>query len=79
MYIPSDNKQSYPFYKLNLLVKSIDSTELEPTNNNSIIVPKVLNPTKEIILLVPRKNNLQFNIPSLRAYLHKEQRCIIVK
>ena len=35
MYIPNENKQNYPFYRLKLVVKSLNTQFNEPTNQNS--------------------------------------------
>ena len=48
IYIPNYDSQNYPFFRLQLVVK----TQLnEPTKINSIKVPKVVMPTKKKIIM----------------------------
>ena len=42
MHIPHNNKQNYSLCKLKLFVKGLKTASLEPTNLNSIKVPKVI-------------------------------------
>ena len=41
MYNPNDDKQNYFFYRLNYWWKISSTTSVEPTNHNSINIPKV--------------------------------------
>ena len=47
MYIPNDNKQNYPFCRLQLVVETFG----HPGIQNSFKVPKVVKPTKTKSLL----------------------------
>ena len=47
MYIPSNDTQNYPFCRLQLVVETFN----EPTNQNSIKVPKVIKLTNKKTLL----------------------------
>ena len=52
IYIPYDDAQNYPFCRLQLLVKMFDTQLNEPTNQNSINIPKVVEPmNKKMIFL----------------------------
>ena len=42
IYIPNDDKQNLPFFRLKLMVKSLETTCLKETNQNSLTIPKVL-------------------------------------
>ena len=44
MYIQNDDTQNYPFCRLQLVV---DTQLIEPTNQNSIRIPKVVEPTNK--------------------------------
>ena len=44
-YIPNDNTQNYPLFKLQFVVETLDTQLNEITNPNSIKVPKVVKPT----------------------------------
>ena len=49
MYIPNEDTHNYPFFRLKLVVE----TQLnEPTNQNSLIIPKVVKPTNKKLLLL---------------------------
>ena len=52
MYIPNDDTQNYPFYRLKLLVKTFEySTQL--TNQSKITdYPKVVKPTNKKTLFI---------------------------
>ena len=41
-FIPNDDTLNYPFCRLKLVVESLDTQLNEPTNQNSIKVPKVI-------------------------------------
>ena len=41
MYIPNDEKQNYPFFRLKLLVDKLKHCNSEPTNQNIIRIPKL--------------------------------------
>ena len=47
MYITNDYTQNYPFCRIQLLVKSLDTQIVETTNQNSIKIPKVFKPTNK--------------------------------
>ena len=47
MYIPNNNAQNYPFYRLQLVVKRLDTQLNKPTNQNSIKAHKVGKPTNK--------------------------------
>ena len=51
IYFPNDNTQNYPFYRLQLVVKGLETHLNEATNQNSIFVPNVLKPTNKKLLL----------------------------
>ena len=51
MYIPNDDTQITPFVNYNKLFKRLDTKLNEPTNQNLIKFPKVVNPTNKITLL----------------------------
>ena len=44
-YIPNDDTLNYPFCRLQLVVERLDTQLNEPTNQNAIKVPKVVQPT----------------------------------
>ena len=44
MYIPNNDTQNYSFCRLHLVVKTFVHQFDDPTNQNSIIVPKVIKP-----------------------------------
>ena len=44
MYIPNDDTQNYPLYRLQLLLKRLNTQLNEITNQNSVKVPKVVEP-----------------------------------
>ena len=43
--IPNDNIQNYPFFRLQLVFGIFDTQPNEPINQNSVKVPKVVQPT----------------------------------
>ena len=45
MYIPNDDTQNYPFFKLQLAIQTYQLNK--PANQNSIKVPKVVEPTNK--------------------------------
>ena len=45
MYIPNDDTQNYPLFKLQFVVETLDTQLNEITNPNSIKAPKVVKPT----------------------------------
>ena len=45
MEVPSDNTHKYYICRLLLVVETFGYSTYEPTNQNSIKVPKVVNPT----------------------------------
>ena len=47
MYNPDDDTQIYPFNRLQFRVESLHIYLNEPTNQNSIKVPRVFEPTKK--------------------------------
>ena len=47
MYIPNDDTQNYPICRLKLVVETLDTQLNEPTNQNTIKVPKVVKPTNK--------------------------------
>ena len=49
--IPNDDTQVSPFCILQLVVETLDTQLNEPTNQNSIKVPKVVMPTNKKKLL----------------------------
>ena len=49
MYIPNDDAQNYPFCRLQIVVETFGQNE--PTNQNSIRVHKVVQPTNKKTLL----------------------------
>ena len=57
MYIPNDKTQNYPFCRLQLVLDA-------PTNQNSIKVPKVVNPTNKKTLLIKTLGNSPMSPPS---------------
>ena len=50
MYIPKDDTQNYPFWILQLVVETLGHSSNEPTNQNSLKVPKVVSSTNMNIL-----------------------------
>ena len=50
IYIPNNDAQNYPSIDYNYLLKCLDNELNEPTNQNSIKVPKVVRQRKENIL-----------------------------
>ena len=50
MFILNDDTQNYLFSRLQLLVETFGHSTNEPTNQNSINVPKAVNPTNTEIL-----------------------------
>ena len=52
MYIPNENTQNYPFCRLQLVVETFgNSTKCEPTNQNTLKVPKVFKPMNKMAFL----------------------------
>ena len=51
MYIPNGDTQNYPICRLQLVVETYGHSTNEPTNQNSIKVPKVVKPMNKKILL----------------------------
>ena len=51
MYIPNDNTQNDPFFRLKLVFEPFDPRLNESTKNNSIKVPKVIEPTNKKAIL----------------------------
>ena len=51
MYIPNDATQNYPFCRLHLVNERLEIQHNEATNQNSIEVPKDVNPTNEKTIL----------------------------
>ena len=53
MYIPDEDIQNYPFGRLQKVVETFErsTNEPQPTNPNSIQVPKVVKPTNKKALL----------------------------
>ena len=51
MYIPNDDFKNFSFYRLQLVVESLDNQLNESTNQNSIEVLKVVKPTNKKRLL----------------------------
>ena len=51
MYIPNYDSQNYPLCRLQLVVKRLVTQLNEPTNQNSIKVPKFVEPSKKKTLL----------------------------
>ena len=47
IYIPNDDAQNYFFCRLQLVVKRLDTQLYEPTNPNSLKVPKVVETTNK--------------------------------
>ena len=47
MYILNDDTQNYPFFRLKLVVETLN----DPTNQNTLKFPKVVKPTKEKTLI----------------------------
>ena len=50
LYIHNDDTQRYPFCRLQLVCETFDTQLNKPTNQNSIKVPKVLEPTNKKML-----------------------------
>ena len=50
MYIPNVNTQNYPFCRLQLGVKRLDTQLNKPTNQNPLKVPKVVMTTNKKML-----------------------------
>ena len=46
-YILNDDIQNYPFCIIHLRLKRLDTQLNEPTNQNSLKIPKVVNPTNK--------------------------------
>ena len=63
MYIFNDNTQNYPFCRLQLLVKRLDTQLNEPTNQNSTDVRKRYYITLETSII-----NSLMSAPSLQIY-----------
>ena len=51
MYILIGDTQNYPFCRLQLVGETLDTQLNEPTNHNSVKVPKVVKPTNKKTLL----------------------------
>ena len=51
MYIPNVDTQNYHLYRLQLMVERLETQINEPTNQNSIKLPKVVKSTNEKMLL----------------------------
>ena len=51
MNIPNDDTQNYPFCRIELMFKTLYALLNEPTNQNSIKVPKVFNSTNKKMFL----------------------------
>ena len=51
IYIPNDYTQNYFFCRLQLVVETFGHSTYEPTNQNSMKVPKVVETTNKITLL----------------------------
>ena len=51
LYIPNDDMQNCPFYRLQLMIETFDTQLNELTNKNLMKVPKVVKPTNEKTLL----------------------------
>ena len=49
--IPNNDTQSFPFYKLQLLVKTFEHSTYKSTNQNSLKVHKVVELTNKKMLL----------------------------
>ena len=53
LYIPNDDKQNYPLpFKFIYRFQSENTTDLEPTNHNSIEVPKVFESQRIINVVI---------------------------
>ena len=48
----NDNKQNYPFYRLNYWFKSLDTTGFETNQSKYNKVPKVLEPIIKYLILI---------------------------
>ena len=64
MYIPNENKQNYPFYRLKSVVKTLDTQFNEPTNQNS----RKVKLTNRKTLLETSVINSPMNPPFLCGY-----------
>ena len=51
MHISNDYIQNSPFFRLKLVVETLNTKLVEPTKQNSIKVPKVVMPTNKKTLL----------------------------
>ena len=47
MHLPIDDRQNYPFRRLQLVVKSLDTQIKGPIDQNSLKVPKIVKKTNE--------------------------------
>ena len=69
-----DDLQNYPFCKIQLLVETFGTQLNEPTNTNSIKVPKIVNPmhkqTLNLKTLGTEVLNRTMSQPSLAIYCH---------
>ena len=52
MYFPSDDTQNKPFCRLQYFLKRLGTHLNEPTNQNSLKVPKVFKPTNKKTLVL---------------------------
>ena len=66
-YIPNDDTQNHSFCRLQLVVETFGYSTYEPTNQNSIKVPKVVKPTNKKTLLKDfgDKCNQQLNVQDI--------------
>ena len=51
IYIPNDDTQNYPFYRLQLMVEKLDTQLNELTNQNSLKVPNEIDRTSKKMIL----------------------------
>ena len=70
MYTPIMKNKIIPSVVWIYWLKSLDITSLEPTNQNSIKVPKFFGPTNKVMLLqnFGYQKYLQCNVPSLPVF-----------
>ena len=51
LYIANDDTQNHHFCRLQLVVESKNTKNIEPANQNSVKVPKLVKPTSKKMLL----------------------------
>ena len=73
IYIPNYDKQYYHFCRFDYLLKRLDTSSLEPINQNLIKVPKVLTPNNKItwLWIFGYQRNFKSIVPRWSKSLHR--------